>query len=256
MALAPNNLVALDVSPSAIDEAARYGLNMAKMMRIWVESNTPATLAGARTLELGPGLTFAGALGLAAAGAEPAVADHFLSPWRPAYHPRVYQRMVELFEAEGMGAEARVFSREAREGHGAIVREIVGSAEALDVEDGSFDMVFSNAVLEHLADHERVIAELARVTAGGGWNFHQIGYGDHRDFSRPLEHLLIDPAEWRAISESMHEPFGNGCQLRVEDHIDMFERAGFDIAIRQNNEFASDAYLDDFMPRLLASTSP
>lgn len=38
--------------------------------------------------------------------------------------------------------------------------------------DGTFDVVYSNQVLEHVADHDRFFAELARVLAPGGFAVH------------------------------------------------------------------------------------
>lgn len=45
---------------------------------------------------------------------------------------------------------------------------IIGPIEAMPFEDESFDSVLCNAVLEHIEDAERGIAELARVTRRGG----------------------------------------------------------------------------------------
>ncbi len=46
--------------------------------------------------------------------------------------------------------------------------ELRGSVEALPVEDGSFDIVLCNQVLEHCDDPAQAIRELIRVTAAGG----------------------------------------------------------------------------------------
>lgn len=46
--------------------------------------------------------------------------------------------------------------------------ELLGSIEDLPVEDGSFDVVLCNQVLEHCDDPVRAVAELRRVTAPGG----------------------------------------------------------------------------------------
>lgn len=45
----------------------------------------------------------------------------------------------------------------------------VGSAEAIPFPDARFDGVFSDNVLEHLAEPERVFREVARVLVPGGW---------------------------------------------------------------------------------------
>ncbi len=46
--------------------------------------------------------------------------------------------------------------------------DLQGSAEDLPVEDGSYDVVLCNQVLEHVDDPDRVVRELHRVTAPGG----------------------------------------------------------------------------------------
>jgi SAM-dependent methyltransferase len=46
--------------------------------------------------------------------------------------------------------------------------EFRGSVEALPVEDGSFDVVLCNQVLEHCDDPAQAVRELRRVTAPGG----------------------------------------------------------------------------------------
>ncbi len=45
---------------------------------------------------------------------------------------------------------------------------VVAPAEALPFSDGSFDVVFSHEVIEHVADDRRAVAEMVRVLAPGG----------------------------------------------------------------------------------------
>jgi SAM-dependent methyltransferase len=46
--------------------------------------------------------------------------------------------------------------------------DIVGTADAIPVEDGSYDVVLCTQVLEHVDDPAAVVRELSRVTAPGG----------------------------------------------------------------------------------------
>jgi SAM-dependent methyltransferase len=48
------------------------------------------------------------------------------------------------------------------------LRIVVAPAEALPFADGSFDVVFSHEVIEHVADDRRAACEMARVLAPGG----------------------------------------------------------------------------------------
>lgn len=49
---------------------------------------------------------------------------------------------------------------------------IVGEGQHTGFPDGYFDVVVSDNVLEHVADLDGAIAEMARVTREGGWGFH------------------------------------------------------------------------------------
>lgn len=50
-----------------------------------------------------------------------------------------------------------------------VHRGTLGAAESLPFADRSFDLVFTNNVLEHLEDPERAFSEVARVLRPGGW---------------------------------------------------------------------------------------
>lgn len=101
------------------------------------------------------------------------------------------------------------------------------SAEHLPCEPESVDYVFSNAVMEHLADPPAVIREIARVLKPGGATFHQIDLRDHRDFTRPYEHLYMSRQEWHSLQGSLD--FASGNQHRASDFLGWFRDAGFAI---------------------------
>ncbi len=56
----------------------------------------------------------------------------------------------------------------ARQARGRMPGIVIAPAEALPFENGSFDVVFSHEVLEHVTDDRAAAAEMARVTAPGG----------------------------------------------------------------------------------------
>jgi hypothetical protein len=63
--------------------------------------------------------------------------------------------------------------------------------ERLGLLDGQqFDLIVSNAVLEHVFDFASACRMLAMLTRIGGVNSHQIDFRDHLNFERPLEFLL------------------------------------------------------------------
>jgi SAM-dependent methyltransferase len=240
---APTNFAELDNSSDAIERDALYGIQVGQGYADWI-TNTPAKLAGGRVLELGPGTSYCGAIGLLGRGAaDPvSVADRWLAPWRDNYHGPLYTRCSKLLREAGRAAEAKVFADIAAEGYSTRIQALSGGAENLPVESNSFDMVFSNAVLEHLVDHSAAARELYRVTAPGGWNFHQTDFRDHRNFERPLDHLLMSSKEWLALSEAQVEPHCFGTQLRAHAIAALFAEAGFDTFTQYHIEMADAEY--------------
>lgn len=253
--MTPNNWLAPDCSDQSIEASADFGVVLVDAYPTWL-SNTDRELKGARILEIGPGAHYAGALGLLARGAASAsVSDRWLPPWHSEFHPRVYSRIGAKLRDRGRADDAGIFEHVAQNGLGGVLSEIHASVEELDVGDGAFDLIFSNAVLEHLFDHPRAIEQLSRVTADGGLNLHQIDYRDHRTPDQPLEYLLLTEAEYRATAEAEAEPYSMGCQLRPSEHGALFARHGLEEVYRWPTERAPDDYLASFVPRLRASRS-
>jgi len=86
--------------------------------------------------------------------------------------------------------------------------DLLGPVEALPVEDGSFDIVLCNQVLEHCDDPAQAVRELFRVTAPGGQvlaSTHgvQVYHPSPNDLWRwthaGLERLFRDNAEWGSL---------------------------------------------------------
>lgn len=242
--MVPRNHAVIDFTVAAIERDAHYGLCIAQSFVDWI-SNTPARLNGSRILEIGPGTSYSGAFGLLVQGAARPVyvADRWLSGWRSEYHPAFYSECARILRSREETGLARQYDYLASNGYGGLVSEIPAAAESLPVDDGCFDMIFSNAVLEHLADHQAGINEFYRVTARGGWNFHQVDYRDHRNFDLPLDHLLLSSEEWSELSEAQSEPYCLGTQFRVADHVSMFKRAGFEVFRVFPINFADEPYL-------------
>lgn len=113
-----------------------------------------------RVLEIGSGNGFA-LLGLLLGGVD----AYGLEPGNTeSFHGR-RDRAVSLLRANGI--------------EDAAARVIEGVGEAIPVPDGAFDVVFSNAVLEHVHDLEAVIRESVRVLAPGGIAVHHVVDYDH-----------------------------------------------------------------------------
>lgn len=196
---------------------------------------------GLRILELGPGISLGAQALLAERGNQVTVADPFPPPWQPGFHPIVYRHLAAL-----VGGSAAL-ERAAEGGSFAHVnvRRVAEAAEDLaSLCDQEFDIVVSNATLEHVSDLDRVCAELARITRPGGINCHQIDLSYHKDRERPLDHLLLTNQEFLAEACAANFEYGN--RWRKSEFDARFNRAGFE-TIHQFVSLSADAsYLAEF----------
>jgi ubiquinone/menaquinone biosynthesis C-methylase UbiE len=77
-------------------------------------------------------------------------------------------RVAPTGEVVALDFSAAAVDAAAQRHDGSAVRYVVGNVAALDRPDNDFDGVRCERVLQHLADPDRAIAELARVTRPGG----------------------------------------------------------------------------------------
>lgn len=202
-------------------------------------------------LEIGPGINYGSILLLACGGARVIVADRFLAPWDKEYHPKFYY-MLRDWVSENMP-----------EGDKSVLDDIITSEsyprdriscyssdiESLkEISETSVDIVFSNAVLEHIYNPEASFQNMARITKPKGFGFHQVDFRDHRDFKKPLEYLLLDEGDFAREFAERHGECGN--RYRPMEYDQMFKAAGFQILDFEPNIFTKDSYLKSLIPRL------
>jgi Methyltransferase domain len=201
-------------------------------------------------LELGPGINLGPALLLVGLGARVAVADRFLVGWDRFYHPRFYRRLRERTRLPTSALDAVIAAGQ----YGANVVRLHKPVEMLvgPANSASFDLVLSTAVLEHVYDFDKAARALAELTRAGGTHFHQIDFRDHKNFSRPLEFLLFDAASYPAHSSGGRR----GNRWRLSECLRAFGENGLHVDDVEKNDLTNDAYLDEFVPRLRASSSP
>lgn len=118
----------------------------------------------------------------------------------------MYVRQLQQFSAQVCGVELE-FDRAAEAGRD-LPAISCASVEALPFRDGTFDLVLSHEVLEHVGDDRRAVSEALRVLRPGGrlaifvpnrwWPFETHGIywrGQYRFGNIPLVGYLPDP--WR-----------------------------------------------------------
>lgn len=232
----------------ALQEHVRYAIGIA---RSYLEQLNSAGISpdGARILELGPGSDFGPALILASHGAQVTIADRFMADQNADHHRRLNARLLESWPGPNEAIRRAVEA----DSYDGVLTLVNAEIERLPSPDGSFDIVLSNAVLEHVVDLPSACAALFRVTSPGGLNSHQVDFRDHRDFERPLEYLLGASDDFEPTSTWPGQFGGRRRPAEVER---LFAEAGFVIEAMEINGQASAGYLDDFMPRLTTSASP
>ena len=155
--------------PSSIPTAVDYALQLASG---YIEhfGRLGVDLARCAILELGPGADLGAQLIVASHGARVTVADPFPVRWDPRFHPAYYATLRQRWNGPAAALDAVI----AAQGYPAdVIACLASPAETLDgLADASFDLVVSNAVLEHVVDLPAACRALARVTRAGAVNSH------------------------------------------------------------------------------------
>lgn len=250
----PVNLMRRETTPDAFQRDVDYGMQVIRGFDMW-SGGAGVSLKDKTAMEIGPGINLAGTVGLRALGASRVyVADRWLPVWQDDYNPHFCRMMAERIRRDRPDLNADIFDQVAHEGFAAAVIPIQSQVESLAQQmPEQVDAVFSNAVLEHVADHTAGARSLHAITKTGGINFHQVDFRFHRDFSRPLDHLLMTPEHFERESIANH--YELGCQMRPRELQAILEDAGFALAWHPN-EHATDSYLAEFLPKLRVCNSP
>lgn len=249
----PVNLRRRETTPEAFQRDVDYGIQILSGFEMWA-GGVGFSIRDKVVIEIGPGINLASTIGLKAAGASRVyVADRWLPVWQDDYNPQFYRMMAERIRKDRPDLNADVFDQVAAGGFAAAVTPIQSPVELLaEKMPEHVDASFSNAVLEHVADHAASARSLHAITKRGGFGFHQVDFRDHRDFAYPLAHLLMSPEEYAAHALACDYEYG--CQLRPNELLTILEQAGFSVAWHPN-EYATDGYLSETLLQLRTSNS-
>jgi SAM-dependent methyltransferase len=242
-----------DSSPEALNKDVDWALSVGRMY-LRALPDGEANLRGKTVLEVGPGINYGSVLYLACHDAKVAVADRFLAAWRADYHGRFYAMLRDRLRQEEPELDVTPLERLLRaDGYDEDV--IACHPHAIEdlpaALDSHFDLVVSNAVLEHVFDLPAACRGLHRITRPGGIGLHEVDFRDHRNYARPLEYLLLDDDRFRREFWSRNGECGN--RHRPGECTRLMELAGFTV-IRFTPTLELSApqheYLRDFLPRL------
>jgi SAM-dependent methyltransferase len=98
--------------------------------------------------------------------------------------------------------------------------------EQTGLPSGSFDLIYSHAVLEHVQGPKQVLSEVWRLLRPGGYTSHQIDTRNHLDFSRPMEHLTVPGWAWKIMT--FNSPSYTN-RYTIPMWLDLFPRCGFEV---------------------------
>jgi len=176
---------------------------------------TPLMLEEMRVLEIGPGDNFGVALKFLVAGAKQVVClDKFYSQRDTGQQYRIYREMrTALSDRErktfdsliNLNGNIDMNTEKLHYTHG------VGIEEADKIlEPGSFDLIVSRAVLEHVYDPDAAFFVMNRLLKSGGYMIHKIDFRDHGLFSskgfHPLTYLTIPESIYRLMTYDSGRP--------------------------------------------------
>jgi SAM-dependent methyltransferase len=203
-------------------------------------------LEGAHFLEIGPGTHFGAQLILASMGARVTLADRFLARWQKKYHPMLYRELHKAWDGPNGALEAVI---DANGYPPDVITLLEEPAEALvSVPSETVDFTYSNAVLEHVTDMDRVAAEMFRVMKPGASGAHQVDMRYHPSFDRPLEHVVMSDEDYAA--EVAVHGYESGNRLRPSEFIAYFERHGLQVTQFSANSSAEPEYFEEALRRL------
>lgn len=250
----PSNYGRIRADADRIEADARYAVQVARAYAEWLPSGF-ADLRGRAVLELGPGNNFGVALLLKCAGARRvAVTDRFLARYQAHYHGPLYRAIRGLAAAAFPALDLAPFDAFVAGGSHAS-----GAVECIEMplervaerHAEEFDLVLSNAVLEHVYDPAAAARSLYALLAPGGRGYHQVDFRDHRDNTRPLEYLLPSAADFDAQLRRTHCDYGNRFRPHeLEAHL---RSAGFAQPLMHANLRVAPGYMEEFLPRLRAA---
>lgn len=246
----PVNYQARDFSTKRLENDVKYAIQVADNY-IKLLPGESSYLESKVVMEAGPGINFGTSLIFACYHARVIVTDLYIAPWDNNYHSAFYSLLRNTLHNDRPELDVSPFDKLISQGKYTpdILTSYSTPLEDLSkVPEECVDILFSNAVLEHLYDPLKAFCQMERITSHKGRGYHQVDFRDHRNPDRPLEHLLMDKEDFSKIFKKNNGECGN--QYRHDEIKRFIEKSGFVVERFVPNMFVDDEYLDEFMPRL------
>jgi SAM-dependent methyltransferase len=199
---------------------------------------------GRRILECGPGDSLGvGVLALANGAESYCAIDRFPVSFDPQREGAIFRELLDTLPAEERRRVEAVIVLDA--GGYRLRNERFRYFNSIPLEEasrrlgtGSFDVVFSNAVLEHVGDVASSLRSMRELLAPGGIMAHDVDLRSHQNFEKHELHFLeYSPALWRAMTSNTGEPN----RVRLPEYLRILEELGFeDVQIRIKSRFDPD----------------
>lgn len=237
------------MTESQLEDRVGYAISVIPIVKEY-EKVSGTTLNGKNVLELGPGADYGWTMVLACLGAHCSVADPFTRVWSDDFHLPFFSALAKRLQCLPEVVTIAPIQRllQERDFKRAEITCFDDAAEELQAPNETFDFVLSAAVGEHFYDIEAAFRQLARVTRPGGIGLHWIDLRDHRDFSRPLEYLLMNDADFLKEFVLRHAECAN--RHRAHEFEEVFRQVGFELISKVATSLFDPEYLDDLIPRL------
>jgi SAM-dependent methyltransferase len=197
--------------------------------------------AGRRVLECGPGDSLGvGVLALAKGATSYCAIDRFPVSFDGRRETAIFRDLLSSLPPEEKRRVEDVIAL-SPDGY-RVANDRFRYFNAVSLEEASrrfgaqcFDVIFSNAVLEHVGDVASSLRSMRELLAPGGIMAHDVDLRSHQNFEKHELHFLeYSTALWRAMTSNTGEPN----RVRLSEYRRILEDLGFvDVNIRVKSRF-------------------
>jgi len=235
----------------SVDDATRYALSIfAKVDALVGEAGG---WSGKRVLEVGPGDSLAtGLLCLAHGAAAYCAVDRFAVGMNLDFERQVFGKLFAAMPENQQAACREIMAAleagsEFTSGRFIYRNNLPIESAPDDPDFGTHDVIFSNAVLEHVGDLPATLKAFSRLLNPDGTMFHDVDLRSHQTYeSHPLQFLEYPQWLWKLMSSHNGEPN----RVRLPQYQEILKEVGFGDARFEVTEAFAANLVQRVQPRL------